>query len=226
MHLQFRELYFMVRLGDAGRMELTPLLSASLSGLVLGLALIAAIGPQNVFVLRQGLRGEHVGSVVAICVVSDLVLIGAVTSAAGMVSELPAAALTAVRWAGVLYLAVFAASAARRAVHPSAVEIATSGRSRRATVVGTTLALTWLNPHIYVDMVLVVGPLAASHGEGRWAFGTGVLIASTLWFLALGLGARVLRPLFRRPATWRLVDAGVAVTMAVLAVALARTGSL
>lgn len=207
-------------------MDLTPLLSASLSGLVLGLALIAAIGPQNVFVLRQGLRGEHVVSVVAICVVSDLVLIGAVTSAAGMVSELPPAALTAVRWAGVLYLAVFATSAAWRALRPSAVEIAPPGRSPRATVVGTTLALTWLNPHVYVDMVLVVGPLAASHGEDRWAFGTGVLIASTLWFLALGLGARVLRPLFRRPSTWRVLDAVVATTMAVLAVALARTSSL
>ena len=207
-------------------MDLTPLLSASLSGLVLGLALIAAIGPQNVYVLRQGLRGEHVGSVVAICVASDLVLIGAVTSAAGMVSVLPAAALAAIRWAGVLYLAVFAASAAWRALHPSDVEIAAAGRSQRATVVGTTLALTWLNPHVYVDMVLVVGPLAASHGEDRWAFGTGVLIASTLWFLALGLGARGLRPLFRRPRTWRVLDAGVAVTMAVLAVALARTSSL
>lgn len=207
-------------------MDLTSQFATALTGFAVGLALIAALGPQNVFVLRQGLRGEHVRSVLAVCVVSDIIMIGAVTSAVGMVSDLPATALTMLRWGGVLYLTVFALSAARRALRPTTLEVASAGRTRRGAVVRTTLAFTWLNPHTYVDMVLVVGPLAAAHGQHRWAFAGGVLIASTLWFVALGLGARILRPLFRRPLTWRVLDAGVAVTIAVLAVALARSGAL
>lgn len=205
-------------------MDLTSPLPTALTGLALGLALIAAIGPQNIFVLRQGLCGDHVPSVLAICVGSDVIMIGAITSAGRMVSDLPATALTILRWGGVLYLTVFALSAARRALRPTTLEVASAGRTRRGAVVRTTLALTWLNPHTYVDLVLVVGPLTAAHGQHRWAFASGVLIASTLWFAALGLGTRVLRPLFRKPRTWRMLDTGVAITIAVMAVALARSG--
>lgn len=199
-------------------------LTVAVSGLALGLALIAAIGPQNAFVLRQGLRGEHVKTVVGLCIVSDVVLVTAVVASAGAVRSLAPAVLTTIRWCGVAYLAAYAVLAARRALRPATLEVATDGRSHRRETVASTLAMTWLNPHVYVDTLLVVGPLAATLGPDRWAFGSGVLVASTVWFVGLGVGARLLRPLFRRPTTWRLLDAGVAATMAVLALTLARGG--
>lgn len=203
-------------------MSMPPLLSTILTGLALGFALIAAIGPQNAFVLRQGLLGQHVRTVVTLCIASDLVLIGSILFGAGVVPELPSGVFSAIRWGGVAYLSLFAIAAARRAVRPSNLEVSTDGRARRRATVRRTLALTWLNPHFYVDMLLVLGPLAASLGPRRYAFGAGVAVASTIWFVLLGVGARVLRPLFRRPATWRLLDAAVAATMALLAVSLAR----
>lgn len=203
-------------------MTLPPHLFAIVSGLGVGLATIAAIGPQNAFVLRQGLRGEHVAPVVAICIASDLVLIGAVVAGAGALLETAPWAVDAVRWTGAAYLAGYGLLAARRALRPSTLQTGVDDGGRlRATVV-STLALTWLNPHVYVDTVLLLGPTAASHGVHRWAFAIGAVLASTLWFVGLGAGARVLRPAFARPGTWRLLDGTVALVMTALAIALVR----
>lgn len=203
-------------------MILSPQLLAIASGLGIGLATIAAIGPQNAFVLRQGLRGEHVGAVVVICVASDLLLIAAVIAGAGALLAAAPWAVDAVRWAGAAYLGGYGLLAARRALRPSTLQANTGEGGRlRATVV-STLALTWLNPHVYVDTVLLLGPLAASHGIHRWAFGAGAVLASTVWFVGLGVGARLLRPAFARPGTWRLLDGTVAVVMILLAIALIR----
>jgi L-lysine exporter family protein LysE/ArgO len=174
-------------------------LLAALAGLGMGLSLIMAIGAQNTFVLRQGLRLEHVTPVVAVCAVSDSVLI----------------------LAGAVFLFGYAALAARRALRPSAIAVDAGGTGNGllATVV-ICLALTWLNPHVYLDTVLLLGSVADSRGLGRWWFAAGAAVGSVLWFSALGYGARLLRPLFARPAAWRVLDAVITVVMAVLGLGL------
>ena len=195
------------------------------SGFGLGLALIVAIGAQNAFVLRQGLRGEHVVAVVAVCAVSDLVLITAGVAGTGALLDRAPEAVTAVRWAGAAFLATYGLLAARRALRPvAALQAEAAGRTTLPTALLTALALTWLNPHVYLDTVVLLGAVAAAQGELRWAFGAGAAVASVVWFSALGAGARLLRPAFARPAAWRVLDALIAVVMVVLAVGLVRGG--
>lgn len=210
-----------------------------LAGFALGLSLIVAIGAQNVFVLRQGIRREHVWLVVAICAVSDALLIAAGVAGAGAAIASVPWLVTAVRWAGAAFLLGYAILAARRALKPahdgadlgpsqgngksdpasaSAVS-ATVSKSMRATAL-TALALTWLNPHVYLDTVLLVGSVAATHGAERWLFGAGAMIGSVVWFTALGFGARLLAPLLSRPFAWRVLDGIIAVVMLALAIAL------
>jgi len=199
-------------------------LLAAASGLGLGLSLIVAIGAQNAFVLRQGLRGEHVLAVVAVCALSDLVLIMAGVAGAGTVLEAWPPALVLVRVAGALFLGGYAVIAARRALRPgddAALRTTTAGSGTALTAaLATCLALTWLNPHVYLDTVVLLGSIASTHGEERWWFAAGAGAGSLLWFTALGFGARLLRPLFARPAAWRVLDAVIAVVMAALAVSL------
>lgn len=196
-------------------------LSVYLTGLGSAAALIVAIGAQNAFVLRQGLRREHVLAVVAICVASDAILIAAGVAGIGTLVKAAPLALTIVRWAGFAFLVGYAVFAAVRAVRPSTLTAATSGGGSLAAAVGTCLAITWLNPHVYLDTVLLLGSLSATHGDpGRWVFGAGAATASLLWFVVLGFGARVAAPVFARPAAWRVLDAGIAVLMLVLAVML------
>jgi L-lysine exporter family protein LysE/ArgO len=200
-----------------------PFVLALGSGFLLGLALIVAIGAQNAFVLRQGLRGEHVLGVVAVCAVSDLLLITAGVAGTGALLEQVPEAVTAVRWAGAAFLAAYGLLAARRALRPAGALLADAAeRTPLATVLLTAAALTWLNPHVYLDTVVLLGSVAASQGELRWAFGAGAAVASVVWFCALGAGARLLRPVFARPASWRVLDALIAVVMVVLAVGLVR----
>ncbi|MGQ7298258.1 LysE/ArgO family amino acid transporter [Quadrisphaera sp. KR29] len=200
-------------------------LLAAASGLGLGLSLIVAIGAQNAFVLRQGLRGEHVLAVVAVCALSDLVLIGAGVAGAGAALQAWPPALVVVRVAGALFLAGYALLAARRALRPAEGEAAlrtdtTGGRTALAAALATCLALTWLNPHVYLDTVVLLGSIASTHGDQRWWFAAGAGAGSLVWFTALGFGARLLRPLFARPVAWRVLDAVIAVVMAALAVSL------
>jgi L-lysine exporter family protein LysE/ArgO len=195
---------------------------SSLSGLAAGLSLIVAIGAQNAFVLRQGIRRSHVVMVVAVCAVSDLVLIGLGVAGIGVVIERAPAVLDVVRWAGAAFLLAYGALAARRALRGGQpAQPATRPAGSRAAALGTCLALTWLNPHVYLDTVLLLGSLAAAHGPiGRWWFAAGAGLASIGWFTALGVGARFLGPLFRRRNAWRLLDGGVALVMISLAVLL------
>lgn len=199
-----------------------PALLAALSGLAFGLSLIVAIGAQNAFVIRQGVRGEHVGVVVLLCAVSDAVLIVAGVAGAGVLLGAPTVD-TVVRWAGAAFLLGYAALAARRALRPSALTTETGGaRVGWRGVALTTLALTWLNPHVYLDTLVLTGSVASGHGPFRWWFALGSVLASALWFTLLGRGARALRPLFARPSAWRVLDASVAVVMTVTAVVLIR----
>lgn len=202
-------------------MTASPLLAA-LAGLALGLGLIVAIGAQNAFVLRQGLRVEHVGPVVAVCAVSDLALIAAGLLGAGAaIARLPWL-LPVVRLAGAAFLVTYGILAARRALRPGALTpSAGGGGAGPAATLGTCLALTWLNPHVYLDTVLLVGTTASSFGPHRWDFAAGAGLASLLWFTALGFGARLLRPLFGRPGAWRALDGVIAVVMLALGISLA-----
>lgn len=202
---------------------MSPALLAAVSGLGLGLALIVAIGAQNAFVLRQGLRGEHVVAVVAVCALSDLVLIVAGVAGTGTLLDQVPEAVTAIRYAGAAFLLGFGVLAARRLVRPAGALVteATPGTPLLPTVL-TASALTWLNPHVYLDTVVLLGSVAAAQGELRWHFGAGAAVGSLLWFSALGAGARLLRPVFAKPSAWRVLDAGIALVMIVLAVALVR----
>ncbi|MGY2065266.1 LysE/ArgO family amino acid transporter [Blastococcus sp. SYSU DS0619] len=196
-------------------------LLAGLAGLGMGLSLIVAIGAQNAFVLRQGLRVEHVTVVVAVCAVSDAVLILAGVAGTSWLSERVPDAITAIRLGGAAFLLGYAALAARRALRPSSIAVDAGGtRNGLLATVVTCVALTWLNPHVYLDTVLLLGSVADSHGAGRWWFAAGAVVGSLLWFSALGYGARLLRPLFARPAAWRVLDAAIAVVMAGLGLGL------
>ncbi|HEV2999747.1 MAG TPA: LysE/ArgO family amino acid transporter [Solirubrobacteraceae bacterium] len=198
-------------------------LLAAGSGLGLGLSLIVAIGAQNAFVLRQGLRGEHVGPVVAVCTVSDAALIAAGVAGAGAVLSASPWLLDAVRFGGAAFLLGYGLLAARRALRAGALrpDDAAGARAGLAATVTTCLALTWLNPHVYLDTVVLLGSIATTHGGQRWWFAAGAATGSVAWFAALGYGARLLRPLFARPVSWRVLDATIAAVMTALAVSLA-----
>ena len=192
------------------------------SGLSAGLSLIVAIGAQNAFVLRQGIQRSHVAMVVAVCAVSDLLLILLGVAGIGVLLDRAPAALVVIRWAGAAFLLAYGALAAWRAVRGQQLDQA-GGKpaGSRAAVLATCLAFTWLNPHVYLDTVLLLGSLAAAQGEsGRWWFAAGAGLGSIAWFTALGAGARFLTELFRRRAAWRVLDAMIAVVMVTLAVLL------
>jgi L-lysine exporter family protein LysE/ArgO len=192
------------------------------SGLASGLSLIVAIGAQNAFVLRQGLQRSHVALVIAVCAVSDLVLILLGVAGIGAIIERAPAVLDVVRWAGAAFLVAYGALAAWRAIRGQAVGQLGAGQTVSwVAVLGTGLAFTWLNPHVYLDTVLLLGSLASTHGpDGRWWFAAGAGLASVAWFTALGVGARFLAPVFRRPSAWRILDAAIAAVMFTMAVLL------
>lgn len=191
-----------------------------LPGLLMGLALIVAIGAQNAYVLRVGLTRRHVGVVVAICAISDLVLVAAGVAGVGALVQDHPMLVTVVTWLGAAYLVWFGVHSLLRARRPEALDPAGAPVVSLRTVATTALALTWLNPHVYLDTVLMLGSVAASHGEHRWWFGAGAMTASVLWFTALGYGARSLGRLAARPQTWRVLDLVIGVTMIALAIKL------
>ncbi|MBD8206584.1 MULTISPECIES: LysE family transporter [unclassified Microbacterium] len=216
---------------------LTPLLA----GLGLGLSLIVAIGAQNLFVLRQGVRREHLLAVVAVCAVSDAVLILLGVSGVGLVLQAVPWLIVVVRWAGAAFLVGYGLLAARRALRPSGETLrvdaapaasaspaetgrttvtARPARTTLAATVLTCLALTWLNPHVYLDTVFLLGSVATTHGDGRWAFALGACLASLAWFSLLGFGARYLGRWLDTPRAWRILDAIIAVVMFAIAVSL------
>ena len=192
--------------------------SPLLAGFGLGLSLIVAIGAQNAFVLRQGLRREHVLWIVVICALSDAVLIGLGIWGLGAIIESADALLTVVRLGGAAFLIWYGIRSAIRAAKPGTLETESTGASTPLrTAVATALALTWLNPHVYLDTVVLLGSIGATYGDDRWLFGLGAALGSVIWFTALGFGSRLLRPLFAKPLAWRILDAAIALVMFAIA---------
>jgi L-lysine exporter family protein LysE/ArgO len=184
------------------------------------LTLVVAIGAQNAFVLRQGIRGEHVLAVVAVCTVSDVLLIAAGVAGFGVLVSAHPEAGTVARVGGGAFLAGYGALAALRAARPTGLTPSEAAPQRIAGVVLTCLALTFLNPHVYLDTVVLLGALANEHHDGRWLFGVGAIGASAVWFTTLGFGARRLQRLFTTPTAWRILDGLIAVTMLAIATAI------
>ncbi len=198
------------------------MLGASVDGLLTGLSLIVAIGAQNAFVLRQGLRRVRVGAVVTVCAVSDFLLIIAGVGGIGAVVQHAGWALQLVRWFGVAFLTWYGLSSAWRARGPGALAAARGDSGPELATLRRTLALTWLNPHVYLDTVVLLGSIANAHGHsGRWWFALGACVASAMWFYALGFGARFAAPLLTTPRAWQILDLLIAATMLLIALKLA-----
>ena len=219
-----------------------------LMGLGTGLALIVAIGAQNAFILRLGIsgRGRAILAVVVVCAASDIALIAAGVIGVGALIERVPILLFVLRFVGAAFLLGYGVLAARRALHPGALRIddgaalapgavatnppgATTLTVERPvrvrTAVVTALAFTWLNPHVYLDTLVFAGSIANQQGSDlRWWWAAGAMAASIIWFFALGFGARLLRPIFARPAAWRILDSCIAVGMIGLGLALAIAG--
>ena len=195
--------------------------SPLLVGFIASFTLIAAIGAQNAFVLRQGIRREHVLPVVALCTVSDIVLISAGIAGVGALINAHPSALNIAKFGGALFLVGYGLLAARRACRPSSLTPSEAAPARLIEVLLTCAALTFLNPHVYLDTVVLLGALANEHRDERWLFGVGAVTASAVWFVGLGLGARQLAGLFARPLTWRILDGLIAVMMIGLGMSLA-----
>lgn len=194
------------------------MLSTWLTGLVTGLSLIVVIGVQNALVLRQGLRREHVGIVVLVCALGDLLLISAGTAGMGAIATAHPTALRAMAWIGAGYLFWQAWNSFRSAARTSTLDEVEP--PSRGAVLRTVLGVTFLNPHVYLDTVVMLGSVAASHGGLRWWFAFGAMSASLLWFGSLGFGARVLAGPLGRPAVWRVVDLVIGVVMVLVGIKL------
>ncbi len=193
---------------------MTPLLTAALAGLGFGLSLIVAIGAQNAYVLRQGLRKEHVFVIVAICAVSDALLIALGVAGLGAIIQQLEWLLLLIELVGGLFLCTYGVMAAKRAWKPEVLNTDTGGKAVSLKVAaGTALALTYLNPHVYLDTVLLLGSIAGTYEANRWWFAAGAMLGSVIWFSTLGFGARLLDPVFKKPSAWRVLDAIIAVVM-------------
>lgn len=194
---------------------------AYLSGFALSAALIIAIGAQNLFVLRQGLRREHVGAIVLFCAAADSILIAAGVAGVGAFLAALPQLTRALSLGGAAFLGWYGVQALRRMAAPGSVEVAAGGGITLGRALAATAGFTFLNPHVYIDTVLLMGAAGAAQPLVlRPVFVAGAASASFLWFSALGYGARLLIPFFARPAAWRLLDAVVGATMLTLSASL------
>jgi L-lysine exporter family protein LysE/ArgO len=197
-------------------------MEAALHGYLVAVSLILAIGAQNAFVLRQGLRREHVGVVVAMCAASDAVLIAAGVAGFGAAQKLVPWLGDAMRWGGVAFLLVYGAlrfRAARRG--GEALRPATGVSVPLGQVMASCLVLTWANPHVYLDTVVLMGSISAQYAPWRGVFAAAAAFGSFSFFAALGFGAQLLAPIFARPAAWVWLEVGVGITMWAIALGLA-----
>jgi L-lysine exporter family protein LysE/ArgO len=193
-------------------------MTATLAGFALGLSLILAIGAQNAFVLRQGIRGVHVLPIVLTCAISDAVLVSlGVAGFGALVEKLPWLewAMRLFGAAFLIWYGVMRLYSARKGGQVMSIEGGETESLRAALL--TCLAFTWLNPHVYLDTVMLLGSVSTRYEGQGFNFGLGAVIASFVFFFSLGYGARLLRPLFARPGAWRVLDAGIAVTMFAIA---------
>ena len=194
-----------------------------LSGFFLGGSLIVAIGAQNALILRQGLLNSHVFVLCLICALSDALLIAAGVAGLGTLVAQSPGLVRVVTIGGAIFLFAYAALAFRRALRPDVLKAAKSGEANLGAAIAACLAFTFLNPHVYLDTVLLVGSVSAAYaGSERLAFGVGAVLASFVWFFGLGYGARLLQPVFARPSAWRALDAAIGLVMAAIAVSLLR----
>ena len=197
------------------------MVSAWITGFSLGLSLIVAIGAQNAFVLRQGIKRSHVLAVVLTCAISDAILIAAGVSGFGALSEVAPFVADVMRWLGAAFLFVYGLLAFRSAwAGTGALKADGAAEGSLRSAVFTCLALTWLNPHVYLDTVVLLGSVAAQHEGSRFAFGFGAVTSSFVFFFSLGFGARGLAGLFARPAAWRVLDIVIGCIMWAIAAAL------
>jgi L-lysine exporter family protein LysE/ArgO len=188
------------------------------TGFATSLALIVAIGSQNAFVLRQGILRQHVLLLVLFCAASDALLIVAGIAGAGALVRGSPLLLEITRIGGAVFLLAYGLLAARRAMGAGALQLADAPGLGLGAALASCFAFTFLNPHVYLDTVVLLGSVANQRGDaGRWWFGAGAALASGLWFAALGFGARLLQPLFARPLAWRVLDGLIALTMGALA---------
>ena len=198
---------------------------AAVSGFLVGLSLILAIGAQNAFVLRQGLRREHVGAVVLACGLSDAVLMTAGVLGFGALSEAMPWLGNAMRLGGAAFLIVYGALRFRAALRGGAALMPTDATAAPlGRVLATCLLLTWANPHVYLDTLVLVGTLSAQYAPYSGYFGLGAVTASVTFFAALGYGARLLAPVFARPASWVVLEVVVGCTMWAIAAGLLLRG--
>jgi L-lysine exporter family protein LysE/ArgO len=182
-------------------------LSPFLTGFAIGGSLIIAIGAQNAFVLRQGIKREHVFAVALFCALSDAALIALGVAGLGALIEAVPGLLIGITLFGIAFLLWYGLAAARRAANPSALQVGDGGPLSLRAALSACAAFTLLNPHVYLDTVILVGSLAAPFsGPARWAYGLGAASASFAWFFSLAYGARLLTPVFARPLAWRVLD--------------------
>lgn len=195
--------------------------SAAFSGFFLGASLIIAIGAQNAFILRQGLLRQHVFILCLICALSDAILIIAGVAGLGTLIAQSPKLIAFVTLAGAAFLFWYASVAFRRAFHPEAMQVKSNVSVNLKAAVATCLALTFLNPHVYLDTVVLLGSLSSRFdGSARAAYGAGAVIASFVWFFSLGYGARLLQPVFAKPAAWRVLDCIIGVVMVLIGISL------
>ena len=187
---------------------------AFVQGFATSAALIVAIGAQNTFVLRQGLAREHVLAVVLVCALSDVLLISLGVAGLGTLIQRSPALLVLSRWGGALFLVVYGGVAARRALRAHTLTTSNGGPTSRRAAITTCLVFTYLNPHCWLDTVVLLGSISGQQPDGQrvW-FGAGACGASMVWFFALGYGARLLAPLFERRLAWRVLDTTIAAVM-------------
>jgi L-lysine exporter family protein LysE/ArgO len=186
---------------------------ALLSGLFAGLSLIIAIGAQNAFVIRQGLTRQHVFLVVAICSASDALLISLGAGGLGALIQSHSGVLEFVRWFGVIYLTWFGIKSLRAALRNQTLDAATKPVLSRNKVATTTLALTFLNPHVYLDTVILLGAIANQFKGKTWYFAAGAMIGSVIWFTTIGYGAKAAAKYMSKPIFWKVLDCLIAVVM-------------
>lgn len=197
------------------------MLSALIAGFLTSLSLIAAIGAQNAFVLRQGLRREHVLPVVLICATSDALLITAGVAGFGTLSALAPWITSAMLYAGAAFLLVYGALRFRAALRGGeALRPAPDQRTPLIVTLTTCLVLTWANPHVYLDTVVLLGAISAQYAPHGLSFGSGAALGSLVFFGTLGFGARLLAPLFANPKAWVVLEVIVGLTMWAIALAL------
>lgn len=200
---------------------MTQIFPTFLAGFAMSAALVMAIGAQNLFVLRQGLKREHVGPIVLFCGAMDALLIAVGVGGVGALLGAMPQLTTALTLGGALFLGWYGLKAFGRMMAGEALAVTAQGPVSLTQALGATAAFTFLNPHVYIDTVLLMGAAGSAHPAAlRPVFVMGGATASMVWFVALGYGARVLSPVFARPAAWKVLDAIVGVTMLTLAVSL------